>query len=300
MDTHVDTAGLLERPYEVLAPAAQTVPLVFASPHSGRTYPPEFVAASRLDPLTLRRSEDSFVDELFGAAPSLGAPLLKALFPRAYVDPNREPYELDPSMFDGRLPDFANTGSPRVAAGLGTIARVVCNGAEIYDQKISASEALSRIDTFYRPYHNALGALLDATTDRYGIALLIDCHSMPSVGGPMDKDPGLRRVDFVLGDCHGAACAPALTDAVAAILKDEGYVVTRNAPYAGGFTTRHYGRPGDGLHALQIEINRALYMDEATYERKPYFATLSGHMSALIDALTRFEWRALQADGTAG
>jgi N-formylglutamate amidohydrolase len=250
--------------------------------------------------LTLRRSEDSFVDELFSAAPSRGAPLLRALFPRAYVDPNREPYELDPAMFDGGLPDFANTGSPRVAAGLGTIARVVCNGAEIYDQKISASEALARIDTYYRPYHGALGGLLDATADRYGIALLIDCHSMPSVGGPMDKDPGLRRVDFVLGDCHGASCAPELTDAVSTMLKDEGYVVTRNAPYAGGFTTRHYGRPGDGLHALQIEINRALYMDETTYERKPYFATLTEHMSALIGALTRFDWRALKADGTRG
>jgi len=297
MDTHVETAGILDRPYEVLAPAAQTVPLVFSSPHSGRSYPPDFVAASRLDPLTLRRSEDSFVDEIFAAAPSLGAPLLKALFPRAFVDPNREPYELDPSMFDGALPDFANTGSPRVAAGLGTIARVVCNGAEIYDRKLSAGEALARIDTFYRPYHGALGSLLDATADRFGLALLIDCHSMPSVGGPMDKDPGLRRVDFVLGDCHGASCAPALTDAVAAFLKDEGYVVTRNAPYAGGFTTRHYGRPGDGLHALQIEINRALYMDEASYERKPYFAALAGHMRALVEALTRFDWRALKADG---
>lgn len=298
MDTHVDTAGILERPYEVLAPAVQTVPLVFASPHSGRNYPPDFVAASRLDPLTLRRSEDSYVDELFAAAPGLGAPLLRALFPRAFVDPNREPYELDPAMFDGGLPDFANTHSPRVAAGLGTIARVVCNGAEIYDRKISANEALSRIDSFYRPYHGALGSLLDATADRFGLALLIDCHSMPSVGGPMDKDPGLRRVDFVLGDCHGASCAPDLTDAAAAMLKSEGYVVTRNAPYAGGFTTRHYGRPGDGLHALQIEINRALYMDEATYERKPYFATLADHMSALINALTRFDWRALKADGT--
>jgi N-formylglutamate amidohydrolase len=300
MDTHVDTAGILERPFEVLAPAAQTVPLVFTSPHSGRSYPPDFVAASRLDPLTLRRSEDSYVDELFAAAPRLGSPLLRALFPRAFVDPNREPYELDPSMFDGGLPDFANTGSPRVAAGLGTIARVVCNGAEIYDRKIPAAEALDRIDSYYRPYHGALGGLLDATADRFGIALLIDCHSMPSVGGPMDKDPGLRRVDFVLGDCHGASCAPALTDAVAALLKEEGYVVTRNAPYAGGFTTRHYGRPGDGLHALQIEINRALYMDEATYERKPYFATLTEHMSALIDALTRFDWRGLKADGTGG
>jgi N-formylglutamate amidohydrolase len=298
MDTHVQLAGILERPCEVLAPAVQTVPLVLTSPHSGRNYPPDFVAASRLDPLTLRRSEDSYVDELFQAAPALGAPLLRAHFPRAFVDPNREPYELDPSMFDGRLPDFANTNSPRVAAGLGTIARVVCNGAEIYDRKLSMSEALDRIDSFYRPYHAALGDLLDATADRFGLALLLDCHSMPSVGGPMDKDPGLRRVDFVLGDCHGASCSPALTDAVAEVLKAEGYVVTRNAPYAGGFTTRHYGRPGDGLHALQIEINRALYMDEASYERRPYFATLAGHMRALVDALTRFDWRPLKANGT--
>jgi len=298
MDTHIEYAEILERPCEVLAPASQVAPFVFASPHSGRNYPPAFVAASRLDPITLRRSEDSFVDELFSAAPTLGIPLLRAHFPRAFVDPNREPYELDPSMFDGSLPEFANTNSPRVAAGLGTIARVVCNGSEIYDRKLSAVEALDRIDSFYRPYHGALGGLLDATTDRFGLALLLDCHSMPSIGGPMDKDPGLRRVDFVLGDCHGGACEPAFTDAVEEFLKGLGYVVTRNTPYAGGFTTRHYGRPADGLHALQIEINRALYMDEATYERKPYFSTLAGHMGSLVQSLIGYDWKALQNDGS--
>ncbi len=297
MDTLAQFAALSACPCDTLAGEAQTVPIIFASPHSGRDYPASFVAASRLDPLTLRRSEDSFVDELFVATPNHGAPLLRALFPRAYVDPNREPYELDPSMFDGALPDEANTSSPRVAAGLGTIARVVCSGAEIYDNKLSVDEALYRIETFYRPYHAELRRLVERTKARFGAALLVDCHSMPSVGGPMDQDPGLKRVDFVLGDAHGASCAPALSDAVGTFLRNAGYIVTRNAPYAGGFTTRHYGRPGEGVHALQIEINRALYMNEATYERKPYFATLARHMGELAGVLCDLDPCRLMADG---
>lgn len=287
----------MDRIFEIVAPAAHTLPLVLASPHSGTDYAADFVAASPLDRHEIRRSEDSFVDELFAAAPDHGAPLLRALFPRAYVDPNREPYELDPMMFEGALPDGANTTSPRVAAGLGTIARVVCSGAEIYHGKLGVDDALRRIETFYRPYHDELRRLVERTKARFGAALLIDCHSMPSVGGPMDQDPGLKRVDFVLGDAHGASCAPALSDAVEAFLRKAGYVVTRNAPYAGGFTTRHYGRPGEGVHALQIEINRALYMNEATYERKPYFATLARHMGELAGALADVDPRKLMADG---
>ncbi|MHA1536526.1 MAG: N-formylglutamate amidohydrolase [Alphaproteobacteria bacterium] len=299
MDTLAQHDALGARPIETLVGAGQTAPLVFASPHSGRDYPASFVAGSPLDALTLRRSEDSFVDEIFAAAPDHGAPLLRALFPRAYVDPNREPYELDPSMFEGALPAEANSASPRVAGGLGTIARVVCSGAEIYDRKIGIDEALHRIETLYRPYHAELRRLLAQTKARFGAAVLIDCHSMPSVGGPMDQDPGLKRVDFVLGDAHGASCAPALRDRVEAFLSELGYVVTRNQPYAGGFTTRHYGRPAEGVHALQIEINRALYMNEASYERKPYFETLVQHMSALTASLTRLDPGKLVADGNA-
>ncbi len=190
-------------PVEVLAPVRQTVPFVYASPHSGSDYPADFVAASRLDPVTLRKSEDCFVDELFGAAPELGAPLLRALFPRAYCDPNREPYELDPAMFEDELPPHANTTSLRVAGGLGVIARVVSSGQEIYRDKLPYAEAERRIATLYRPYHGALADLLAATRARFGFAVLVDCHSMPSVGGPMDHDQGAIRPDIVLGDRFG-------------------------------------------------------------------------------------------------
>jgi N-formylglutamate amidohydrolase len=275
--------------YMIHAPAEQTVPLILCSPHSGTDYGEAFRRASRLDFATLRKSEDSHVDELFGAAPAKGAPLLCALFPRAYVDPNREPFELDPAMFDERLPDYVNTASPRVAAGLGTIAKVVCNGAEIYRRKLRWAEALERIDTYYRPYHAALVQLVEDAKRRFGLAVIVDCHSMPSVGGPMDRDPGARRVDFVLGDAYGAACHPALTLAAEAKLRSFGYAVHRNMPYAGGYTTRHYGDPSRRQHALQIEINRALYMDEDSYARRPGFATIKAHLGELIDHLAALD-----------
>ena len=177
-----------QKPFEVLAPKDQTIPLVFASPHSGRSYPPDFVKASRLTPIMLRRSEDSFVDELFAEAPTFGAPLLRANFPRAYVDPNREAYELDPSMFEDQLPEFVNTNSIKVLAGLGTVARVVTNGEEIYKEKLQFAEIKSRVKSSYFPYHAALRELIKKTRIRFGICILIDCHSMPSIGGPMDND----------------------------------------------------------------------------------------------------------------
>ena len=204
-------ASVRAQSFSVVQPPEQSVPLVFASPHSGQDYPTQFVAASRLRPLLLRRSEDAFVDCIFAAAPSRGAPLLRAHFPRVYIDPNREPFELDPAMFDTPLPDYVNASSPRVAAGLGTIARVVANGEEVYRGKLSFEEARQRIDAHYFPYHRALQNLLQSTRERFGCYLLVDCHSMPSVGGPMDADPGLKRLDIVLGDCYGTACAPAVT-----------------------------------------------------------------------------------------
>jgi len=294
MDTTIAAGAAKTAPvYVIHAPAEQTIPFVYCSPHSGTDYNEAFRRASRLDFTTLRKSEDSHVDALFGAAPTRGAPLLCALFPRAYVDPNREPYELDQTMFEDRLPDFVNTASPRVAAGLGTIAKVVCNGAEIYRRKLRFSEALTRIDTYYRPYHAALQQLLDETRRRFGVAVLVDCHSMPSIGGPMDKDPGARRVDFVLGDAFGAACHPALTLAAESKLRSHGYAVHRNMPYAGGYTTRHYGSPARGQHALQIEINRALYMDEDTYARRPQFAVVEAHLGELIAHLSTLDLKEL-------
>ena len=284
-----------EAPHEVVAPARQTLPLVFASPHSGTNYPPDFLAASRLDRMTLRRSEDSFVDEIFQAAPGLGAPLIRALFPRAYVDPNREPFELDPAMFEDELPSYVNTRSPRVAAGLGTIARVVANGADIYRAKLSVREALERIRTYYWPYHEALRDLVEATRAAFGYCVLIDCHSMPSIGGPVDRDPGAQRVDFVLGDCHGTACGTVVIETAAAELRKLGYHVARNAPYSGGFVTRHYGRPAESVHALQIEINRALYMDEGEIRRGDHLPRLAAQMNGVIAALGRIDGAKLEA-----
>lgn len=272
-------------PVDILAPAEQLVPFVFASPHSGADYYPSFLAQSALDATALRRSEDIYVDRLFAQAVRRGAPLLKAVFPRAYLDPNREPYELDQAMFGERLPAHVNTRSPRVVAGLGTIARVVASGADIYAGSLTFADAENRIDRLYRPYHRALSDLIEATRRRFGVCVLIDCHSMPSIGGPMDADPGLARLDFVLGDCYGASCAPVVVEAADATLSAQGYRVLRNNPYAGGFTTRHYGRPANGVHALQIEINRRLYVDELTYRPLPAFAALERDLGALIDAL---------------
>ncbi|HEY3911922.1 MAG TPA: N-formylglutamate amidohydrolase [Stellaceae bacterium] len=258
-------------------------PLILASPHSGSDYPAEFIAASRLDAVSLRRSEDSFVDELFAAAPRLGAPLLAARFPRAYLDVNREAYELDPAMFSEALPKFVNACSPRVRMGLGTIARIVANGEEIYAKKLCFAEARRRINTLYHPYHRALRQLVEETAVRFGGYLLLDCHSMPSAAG---SACGRDGADIVLGDCHGTACAPAILEAARRFLSERGFAVAINAPYAGGFTTDHYGEPQQRHHALQIEINRALYMDERTFRRKPRFGRLAAEMTELIRRLS--------------
>ena len=281
--------------HEVVAPTRQILPLVFASPHSGCEYPQAFLAASRLDPLALRRSEDSFVDEIFEAAPRLGAPLIRALFPRAFVDANREPFELDPTMFEGELPAYANTRSPRIAAGLGTIARVVANGASIYRGKLDFTEALGRIRSHYWPYHKSLSELVERTKANFGACILIDCHSMPSTGGPCSRDPGAKRLDFVLGDCHGTSCAPAVVETVQATLSELGYHVARNQPYSGGFVTRHYGKPADHVHSLQIEINRFLYMDESEIRRGAGLPGLARDMQKVIAALGSLDLESIRA-----
>ncbi len=254
-----------------------------ASPHSGTCYPDEFLAAARLDPLALRKSEDCFVDEIFARAPEEGAPLLRALFPRAYVDPNREPYELDPAMFEDALPDFVNRASPRVAVGLGTIARVVSDGENIYRRKLRFAEAEARIERLYRPYHAALEALVAETVERFGACVLLDAHSMPS--GTARGESGRGGVDIALAARFGSPCHPAITRTAERVLRQRGYVVALNTPYAGGFTTRHYGRPEISRHCLQVEINRALYVDERTFERKPFLAQLKDDMAELMHAL---------------
>jgi N-formylglutamate amidohydrolase len=273
--------------FEVLQPAEQSVPFVFNSPHSGHHYPEPFLRASRLDRLAIRRSEDAFVDELFAGVVELGAPLLRARFPRAYLDVNREPYELDPKMYEDRLPPYANSRSIRVAGGLGTIARVVGESQEIYRGRLPVREALDRIERIYKPYHQTLRRLLARTHVGFGYAVLVDCHSMPSTIRTSDNGP---RPDFILGDRYGTSCALALIDHATAVLRDMGYTVARNKPYAGGFITEHYGRPAKGLHALQIEINRSLYMDEARTDRTAGFAAFAadlrrfaGEMIAIAD-----------------
>jgi N-formylglutamate amidohydrolase len=274
----------LQPPYSVMRPDVQTAPFVWCSPHSGRIYPKAFIESVRLTPLDLRKSEDCFVDQLVASVSRLGAPLLAAHFPRAYLDVNREPYELDPELFDQPLPDYANTKSARVVGGLGTIARIVADGEEIYAAPLQLPAALERIDRLYKPFHAALTDLIDQTHRRFGYAILIDCHSMPSSLMATASGP---RPDFVLGDRFGAACHSQLGSFVRDTLRGLGYEVHMNRPYAGGFITEHYGRPTRGIHALQLEINRGLYLDERTLEKTKGFATLERDLSVLALRLFR-------------
>src|SRR6204780_608221 len=269
-------------PFETTEPASCRGPLLFNSPHSGRVYPAEFLQTSRLDLQTLRRSEDSFVGELIEGVVAHGHPVVRAHFPRCYVDVNREPYELDPRMFDGRLPSFANTRSMRVAGGLGTVARVVGDAQEIYDQRISVAEALQRIDELYKPYHRALRRVFLRLHREFGAAVLVDCHSMPSATGAKDERP---RADLVLGGRYGTSCVPVIAETIEATMREFGYVVSRNKPYAGGFITEHYGNPTAGLHAVQLEINRSLYMDDPRSQGAASFARLASEFEILADRL---------------
>jgi N-formylglutamate amidohydrolase len=227
----------------------------------------------------VRRSDVVFVDELFISCLNAGAPMLRAHFPRAFIDLNREPYELDPAMFDGPLPVKSNTRSMRVAGGLGTIARIVSDGTEIYRGRIPVKVALDRIDRYYKPYHRALTERLETTRSNFGHVVLIDCHSMPSAKMVQENRP---RADFVLGDRYGTSCAPGLTDHIHKTLKGMGYTVARNKPYAGGFITERYGNPAHACHAIQIEINRALYLDEHNYSRSSQYAWLVADLTRLV------------------
>jgi N-formylglutamate amidohydrolase len=285
---------LFDRAFEVLSGGAQTLPIVFSSPHSGRQYPQAFLDSSRLDELTLRRSEDCYVDLIFEKIVELGVPLLLAHAPRAYVDVNREPYELDPRMFEGRLPAYANTRSMRVAGGLGTIARIVGEGQDIYSARIPVEDALLRIETIHRPYHRTLKDLLVRTVHGFGHAVLVDCHSMPSASMNLQRrDPShAGRADIVLGDRYGTSCAPHVMDTFQQAFESAGYAVLRNRPYAGGYITEHYGHPRSGIHAIQIEINRALYADEQKVLPLPDFAqTRDRLMGAVTAACTQIARR---------
>jgi N-formylglutamate amidohydrolase len=282
------TPFILTRP----PPGAPKTPLIFASPHSGRIYPASLMAASRLDHAAIRRSEDVLVDELIAEAPGLGTPLLTARFARAWVDLNREPWDLDAAMFEDDLPAYARSRSARVAAGLGAIARIVREGEEIYHRKLTFAEAVRRIEDVHRPYHQALAGLVRETLDVHGVAVLIDWHSMPAQATAASLGGAGAGCDMVLGDRFGAAASPGVIRRVEAELRALGYKVGRNAPYAGGYTTEHYGRPAKKVHALQIEVSRGLYLDEARLETTPEFSILKARMTQLIARLTSVDWNA--------
>ncbi len=268
--------------FEVTAPTATSVPIVLNAPHSGDSYSQGFLDGSCLDDRAIRSSEDVHVDALLRPAAALGARLLKANFPRAWLDVNREPYELDPGMFAGTLPTFTNVRSVRVAGGLGTIPRIVSDNVEIYQRPLPVAEALNRIETVYKPYHRTLRRLLGNTQAEFGLAVLLDCHSMPSA---VRGNHGRHKPDIVLGDRYGTSCSRNLTDVSAAVLGRLGYRIARNKPYAGGFITEHYGQPAANLHALQIEINRCLYMDERSLEPTSGFARIQHDLAVLVTEL---------------
>ncbi|MBX3598078.1 MAG: N-formylglutamate amidohydrolase [Rhizobiaceae bacterium] len=262
--------------FSIARSAEQRVPFVFNSPHSGCAYPKRFLEMSRLDSHSIRRSEDCYVDELFSCVVALGAPLLCAHFPRAYLDVNREPWELDPRMFSDGVPPYANIRSPRVAGGLGTVPRLVGEGAEIYAHRLPFAEASERIELLYQPYHAELKQLLVETRQKFGFCVLIDCHSMPA--GIQLGESGMRP-DFIIGDRFGSSASKALSRAAIQLLDDRGFTVAHNRPYAGGYITEHYGRPSRGIHAIQIEINRGLYMDEQSLQKTSGFDLLARELA---------------------
>jgi len=273
-------AALYAEPFRIFRPFRQTVPFVFASPHSGRAYPTSFVTASRLNAVSLRRSEDAFVDELFCGAVAMGAPMIAARFPRAFLDVNRAAAEIDTGMFDGALGIVVDAPSPRVTAGLGVIPRIVRDGAEIYRGKLKAADAEERLHRLYRPYHAALARLIEETRAIFGVAVLVDCHSMPSAAA---------IPDVVFGDRYGMAAAPTVSRAAELAFEAQGFSHARNAPYAGGYTTHIHGRRDRDVHALQVEINRALYLDEERIARGPRFETVHARVNEAIARLVAIE-----------
>ena len=276
--------------YDLTLPEAPRSCAVFSSPHSGRDYAKAYHGETRLAPPALRSSEDAFVDELFAAAPRSGAPLLAARVPRACVDLNRAPDDLDPALISGTARRFLN---PRIAAGLGVIPRVVAEGRPILEGKLTLAEAQRRIAEYHQPYHARLRRLLDDSRRRFGLAILFDCHSMPHDALAAAPRVGGRAPDLVLGDRFGAACGSWLVEAATGIFTAQGFAVARNAPFAGGYITQTYGRPAVGLHALQIEVDRGLYMNEARIERAAGFAELRDRIGAAVADLARLGHRAI-------
>ncbi|WP_309665593.1 N-formylglutamate amidohydrolase [Tabrizicola sp.] len=249
--------------YQLSRPLQQTTSVIFASPHSGREYPAEFLANTLLDHHAIRTSEDAFVDRLFDMAPQMGAPFLAARAPRSFIDLNRAADELDPAVIEGVARMAHN---PRVSSGLGVIPRVVAGGRAIYRGKLNRAEADARINRFWHPYHETLKNLMDETLATFGQAVLIDCHSMPHEAIEAHARPGHPKPEVVLGDRFGAAAGRDVMERVEAAFASAGFRVVRNAPFAGAYIAQAYGRPSRCSHVVQVEIDRALYMDEARIE----------------------------------
>ncbi len=278
------------------SPVSPAVPFLFNSPHSGSRYPDHFLRLSRLKPMVLRKTEDAFVDELFGNMVDLGAVFLHALFPRSFIDLNREPYELDKSMLVGALPENANTRSVRVKNGLGTVARLVSEHEPIYRKRLPVEMVLQRIELVYKPYHEMLTSQLDQIYQNWGASVLIDCHSMPTMTSLGRID---RQADIIIGDCYGHSCDKRITQYLQDSLVDKGYKVTLNKPYAGGFITKNYGNPEQGKHAVQIEINRGIYMDENKLEKKADFFALKQNLESAMQEVILNVTEELQAKSIA-
>lgn len=266
-------AYILDRPNEL------TSAVVFASPHSGNDYPDWFLRRTILTARGIRSSEDAFVDRLFDVAPEFGAPFLKAGAPRAFVDYNRSSEELDPALIAGVKWSGNN---PRVASGLGVIPRVVSNARPIYRGKLRVDEAESRLNNYWHPYHKALQALLDESRGHFGRAILIDCHSMPREALENARSKSGSRPEIVLGDRFGASADSDIVDEIEAAFQNAGFVVSRNAPFAGAYVTQHYGRPSRRQHAIQIEIDRSLYMDEANIVPNAAFSEFRLRLKTVI------------------
>lgn len=271
--------------YDLYEAADNTLPLVFDSPHSGSWLPDDM--DSVLTPETLLRGRDAYIDELYRAAPELGAPLLAARFSRVYIDPNRAPEDLDPTMVEGSWP-HPLVASPKAGRGVGLVWSKIEGREAIYDRKLTIAEVENRVETYWRPYHRALQGLLDAAYQRHGMVWHIDCHSMPAYGDPTTEDGPVARPEIILGDRDGTTCDPALTRFVTEIFGDLGYEVVLNWPYKGVELVRRYSAPAEGRHSLQIEINRALYCDEITFERSPGFEKVRADVTTLIAELAGF------------
>lgn len=269
-------------PFTLKDPPDLTSPVVFSSPHSGRDYPADLLKRTRLDAQALRASEDAFVEQLFGAAPEWGAPLISANAPRAYVDLNRAAEELDPALIRGVRATGLN---PRVAAGLGVVPRIVAEGRPIYHGKLTKSEADERIRKFHQPYHHQLTQLMRRAADKFGYAVLIDCHSMPPEALRAVPVKQGRRAEVVIGDRFGASAARHMTDSVISAFEGAGFAVAANTPFAGGFITQRYGRPSQSWHAIQIEIDRGLYLDAERMAPNSGFNRLIRSLAAVIPQL---------------